>query len=115
MKKRDDRLYLIHVQECITRIEQFTANGEADFLADIKTQDAVLRNLHTLTESAQRISAKIKASRPDVEWRSISAFRNVVVHDYLGVDLGQIWRIVEEDLPKLKKAVNEILSAIDNG
>jgi len=105
MTEHDDRLYLVHIQECIARIELYTAEGKAAFLADTKTQDAVLRNLHTLAESTRRVSEALKASRPDVDWRAIAAFRNIVVHDYLGVDLNQIWDIVRNDLPGLKRAV----------
>jgi uncharacterized protein with HEPN domain len=53
---KDDRLYLVHIGECIARIEQFTSEGKDAFMADAKTQDAVLRNLQTLAESTQRLS-----------------------------------------------------------
>lgn len=59
----DDRLYLLHVQECIERVEQYTAAGRTAFFGDIKTQDAVLRNLQVMAESTQRLSAAIKATR----------------------------------------------------
>jgi uncharacterized protein with HEPN domain len=57
---KDDRLYLIHIQEAIERIEEYTQEGEEFFLEDRKTQDAVLRNLHTLAESSQRVSDSLK-------------------------------------------------------
>ena len=82
---KDDRLYLVHILDCIDHILQFTSEGKNSFLADRKTQDAVLRNLHTLSESVQRISTVTKLKYPEVPWREISAFRNVVVHDYLGI------------------------------
>jgi len=107
--ERDDQLYLIHIQECIARIELYTAEGKVAFLADTKTQDAVLRNLHTLAESSQKIYEPRKASRPEVDWHAIAAFRNVVVHDYLGIDLNQIWDIVQNDLPELKHAIITML------
>jgi uncharacterized protein with HEPN domain len=106
---RDDRLYLVHIRECIERIERYTAPGQAAFLADTMIQDAVLRNLHTLSESTQRLSDELKAGHTGVDWRSIAAFRNVVVHNYLGIDLAQIWDIVERDLPSLKYTVETIL------
>jgi len=106
---KDDRLYLIHITECIERIERYTAPGRATFLADTMSQDAVLRNLHTLSESTQRLSDALKARHPDVDWSSIAGFRNVVVHDYLGVDLVQIWDIVERDLPDLKRVIAVML------
>jgi uncharacterized protein with HEPN domain len=75
----------------------------------IATQDAVLRNLHTLSESIQRISTDTKFKYPKVPWREISAFRNVVVHDYLGIELERIWDIVERDLPPLKIEIQSIV------
>jgi len=74
-------------------------------------QDAVLRNLHTLSESTQRLSDALKVHYPEVDWTSIAAFRNVVVHDYLGIDLPRVWDIVERDLPDLKRAISTMLEA----
>jgi uncharacterized protein with HEPN domain len=102
---KDDGLYLLHMRECIHRVRQYTADGKQEFWADSKTQDAVLRNLQTLAESAQRLSAELKARRPDVDWRAISGFRNILVHDYLGVDLDDIWNIVTQDIPTLDLAI----------
>jgi uncharacterized protein with HEPN domain len=109
---KDDRLYLIHIQEALERIEEYTQEGEEFFLDDRKTQDAVLRNLHTLAESSQRISEALKEQYPQVDWRILSAFRNVVVHDYLGISLHRVWDIVENDLPGLKKSIMVILETL---
>ncbi len=109
---KDDRLYLIHMQEAIERVEEYTQDGKEYFLEDHKTQDAVLRNLHTLAESSQRISDSLKEQSPQVDWRILSAFRNVVVHDYLGISLNRIWDIVENDLPGLKEKIAVILKTL---
>jgi uncharacterized protein with HEPN domain len=109
---KDDRLYLIHIQEAIERIEEYTQEGEEFFLEDRKTQDAVLRNLHTLAESSQRVSDSLKEQYPQVDWRILSAFRNVVVHDYLGISLNRVWDIVENDLPSLKEHITVILKLL---
>ena len=69
---KDDRLYLIHIRECINRIKRYTAEGKEVFFADAKTQDAVLRNLQTLAESTQRLSADLKVAHPEVDWRGIA-------------------------------------------
>jgi len=108
---KDDALYLIHIRECLARIEQYTVDGRDAFFADTKTQDAVVRNLQTLAESSRRLSAAVKAKRPEVDWRSIAGFRNVAVHDYLGIDLDRIWDIVERDLPILRNAIEAITPA----
>jgi uncharacterized protein with HEPN domain len=72
-------------------------------------QDAVLRNLQTMTESTRRLSESLKAAHPEVEWARIAAFRNVLVHDYLGIDLERVWEIIQNDVPRLKGAVVKIL------
>jgi uncharacterized protein with HEPN domain len=74
-------------------------------------QDAVLRNLQVLAESTQRLSAELKKEQPEVEWQKIGAFRNVLVHDYLGIDLDQVWQIIQEDIPKLAGAIGAIINS----
>lgn len=71
--------------------------------------DRVIRNLQTLTESSQRLSVDIKGTEPQIPWRELSGFRNVIVHDYLGVDLDAVWLVVAQDLPPLSDAVNRML------
>ena len=102
---KDDSVYLAHILECIRRVEENTAEGREKFMASHTLHDAVLRNLQTMAESTQRLSESLKAKRPEIEWQRIAAFRNVLVHNYLGVDLERIWQIVEEDVPALKAAV----------
>ena len=109
---KDDRLYLVHILDCIDHIMRFTGDGKNWFLSDRKTQDAVLRNLHTLSESIQRISTDTKLKYPEVPWRDISAFRNVVVHDYLGIEPERIWDIVQRDLPPLKMQITSIVDEL---
>ena len=109
---KDDRVYLSHVLRCIARIEGYTAGGRDAFFASHLIQDGVIRNLQTLAESSQRLGDGIKASRPEVDWRGLSGFRNVLVHDYLGVDLDLVFRIVEHDVPRLKRACLDALEAL---
>jgi uncharacterized protein with HEPN domain len=106
---RDDAVYLRHILECVRRIEEDTAGGRQEFLGSRVLQDAALRNLHTLCESTQRLSEELKAKHPEVEWRKIAAFRNVLVHDYLGIDLERVWEIVQRDVPVLAQAAKQIL------
>lgn len=106
---KDDKLYLIHIRECIGRIEQYIAGGRDVFMTSTLIQDAVLRNLQTLAESTQRLSKTLKAAHPEVNWRKISGFRNVLVHDYLGLNLSSVWQIMEGELPDLKRKIEAIL------
>ncbi len=99
----DDRLYLIHIKECCERVESYVSGGKEAFLADTRTQDAVLRNLQILAESAKRISIGCKEKHPEIDWHGVISIRNVLVHDYLGLDPGRIWEIVDKKLPSPKR------------
>ena len=101
----DDGTYLLHIRECMRRVLDYTADGKDAFWKDFRTQDAVLRNLQTLGESSQRLSTSLKDKRPEIDWRAIGGFRNILVHDYLGVNLDEVWEIITLDLPKLKEAI----------
>jgi len=106
---KDDATYLRHISECIRRIEENTSGGREQFLASHTLQDAVLRNLQTLSESTLRLSDSLKAHHPEVEWRRVAAFRNVLVHDYLGLDMERIWEVAQRDVPALKRVVLSLL------
>jgi len=105
---KDDSFYLRHILECIGRIEEDTGPGPLAFRSSRMAQDAVLRNLQVLAESCQRLSADLKSRWPQVEWIQIAAFRNVLVHDYLGLDLEIIWAITQRDVPELKKNIRQM-------
>ena len=78
------------------------SSGKSEFFRADLLQDAVVRNLQVLSESAQRLSEEVKSRYAAVEWRKIADFRNRLVHDYLGVDLEIVWHVIETDLPELK-------------
>lgn len=103
-----DRLLLAHMRECLSRIDDYTGRERVRFEGSRLVQDAVMRNLQTLAESSQRLSGSIKSSEPDVPWRDLSGFRNVIVHGYLGIDLGAIWLVIEQDLRPLAAAVDRM-------
>lgn len=109
---KDDRVYLKHILRCIDRIEEYTAQGS--LFSSQLVQDAVMRNLQTLFESTQRLSISTKSKRPDIDWNAISGFRNVLVHDYLGIDIKYVSRAVSSDIPALKAACQDLLSKLDH-
>jgi uncharacterized protein with HEPN domain len=109
---KDDRLYLIHISECIARVESYVSGGRDEFLDSPLIQDAVIRNLQTFAESTQRLSEELKSRHSEIDWRRISGFRNVVVHDYLGVDIAYVWQIVEQELPVLKHTIEAMLDEL---
>jgi uncharacterized protein with HEPN domain len=111
---KDDRVYLKHILRCIARIEEYTAGGRESFLASHLIQDGVIRNLQTLAESSQQLSEGVKASQPSVDWKGLAGFLNVLVHDYLGVDLEPVYRAVEHDVPQLRRACEAALPTIEH-
>lgn len=103
-------MYLRHILESVRRIEENADGGREAFLASEIRQDAILRNLQTMAEATQRLSADCKRLQPTVDWRAVAGFRNVLVHNYLGIDLEQIWSVITNDVPGLKAAATALLS-----
>lgn len=111
---KDDRIYLRHILECIKRIEDHAIVGRDAFFSSHTLQDATLRNLQTLSEASQRLSDSSKATQPHIPWSAIAGFRNVLVHNYLGIDLLQVWTVIERDVPPLKQAVQSMLGSLES-
>ena len=108
----DDRLYLIHVVESIERIEDYTREGRDVFMSSPMVQDAVVRNFEIIGEAVKQIPILLKEEHPDIPWRRIAGLRDVLIHQYMSVDLEAVWAIVGDDLPELKRAVTEILAGM---
>ena len=107
---KDERLYLIHISECIEKIEEYLDQTTKEaFLDSTLIQDAVLHNLQILAESTQRLPENIKQKQPAIDWYKIAGLRNILVHDYLGVEMETVWNIIEKELPTLKKAIRSML------
>jgi uncharacterized protein with HEPN domain len=100
------------MRDCLGRIAEYANAERTRFDASRLVQDAVIRNLQTLAESSQRLSGEIKGTEPQIPWRELSGFRNVIVHGYLGIDLGAAWLVVEQDLPALTQAVNRMTTRL---
>ena len=106
---KNDDLYLRHILDAIERILTYTTEGRDSFLLDLKTQDAVIRNLQIIGEAAKRVSAPTREAHATVPWRDIAGMRDRVVHDYFGISLDIVWDVVANHLPPLRKKMLEIL------
>ncbi len=106
---KDDRPYLEHILEAIRKIDSYTADGRDAFMQNAMAQDAVLRNFEIIGEAAKRLSSDTKARRPDIPWRDVAGLRDVLIHNYMGVNLNRIWTVVARDLPPLRKGVENLL------
>jgi uncharacterized protein with HEPN domain len=101
------------MSECINRVNKYTTGGRDEFMSQSLIQDAVVRNLQVMAESSKRISDERKNRHLEVDWQEISGFRNILVHDYLGVDLELVWNIVINELPGLEMAILIMLKEKD--
>ena len=106
---KDDRLYLTHITERIERIERYAAPGRDHFMSDEQAQDAIIRNFEIIGEAVNRISDRTLDRTPDIPWHQIAAFRNMLIHGYMGVKLERVWNVIENDLSNLKAAVAYLL------
>lgn len=107
---KSDKTYLIHILECIENIENYTKEGKGKFIESTLIQDAVIRNLEIVGEASKKISIDTKNIYSELSWREMAGLRDVLIHDYFGVDIKIVWNVVEKELPKVKKGVEEILS-----
>ncbi len=110
MSKRDFRLYCADILDSGTAIFEFVKGWSFEqFCNDRKTYSAVIREFEIIGEAVGKLPEELKRARPDVEWQDIKDFRNLLTHEYFGVDLEIVWRIIEDDLPVLMDAIRGIM------
>jgi uncharacterized protein with HEPN domain len=110
-----DLLYLSSISEALERITLYTMEGRSAFLASTLVQDGVIRNLIVVGEAVKNLSVDLRESEPSTPWRSIAGMRDVLIHDYLRVNLEQVWEAVARDLPPLGLTVRLLIERQSNG
>lgn len=114
MEHKDNDVYLLHMRDCIDRIEQYLTGYDFEkFEQNIEKIDAVVRNIEVLGEAANNLSREFRSQNPQIEWRKIIGTRNRIVHGYASVDLEIIWSITQSDLPSLKAEITALISNFD--
>lgn len=109
MTYKDPKIYVEHMLGCIAAIDDYTQGDKSHFYQSRMAQDAVVRNLQVLAESSQRLPNDWKEAQSHIPWRDISGFRNILVHDYLGLDVDLIWSVIEQDIDSLRDALEKML------
>ena len=107
---RRDAQRLRDILEAIERIERAAEQGRAAFDADEMVQVWILHHIQILGEASRALSEPLRASHPEVPWALIVGMRHILVHDYFGIDLDEVWAVVERDLPLLRRNVEAILA-----
>lgn len=106
---RNDTERLKDIQEAIQKIEKYTQRGKNEFFENELIQSWVLLQLQIIGEAARAMNEATHQKYPEIEWRDIIDFRNLLVHEYFRVDLKIVWQIVEHQIPHLKTQINAIL------
>ena len=107
---KDDRLYLLHMLERCHRIARFIAPGRETFMASEELQDAVIRNVEVIGEAAKRVSAEARSRLASLDWKAICGMRDVLIHDYIGVDLDEVWNVACSRIPELQAVLEQFLA-----
>ncbi|MDD5673848.1 MAG: DUF86 domain-containing protein [Chitinivibrionales bacterium] len=108
-----DRHALLGISDAIQAIDQYTApfSSADEFYAKRVNFDAVLMNFIVIGEMVDRISDAFKTAHSEVDWVQIKGLRNIIAHDYFGVDAEEIWQIIKRYLPSLKQTVSILLNS----
>ena len=104
-------------QDILTRIamiQQFTSEGETSFMADIRTQEAVIRCFEVIGEAVKRLDPELTALQPQIPWSAYAGFRDVLIHQYDKIQIVKVWEAVQDDLTPLQQATQILLDHLSN-
>lgn len=110
--KRDFILFIQDILNSISKIEKWTGNiSFQEFSKNELLLDAVIRNLEIIGEAAKNVPSEIQTKYQEVEWKEAIGFRNILTHNYFGIDLEAVWDTIKTDLPLLKKHIEELYNS----
>ena len=108
--KKDPKIFLSHIFESVEIIEKFIHGvSKEKFLKSLQLQDAVIRRLQVVGEAVKNLPPSLKEEYPQIPWKKIAGTRDIIIHEYFGIDLNLVWRIATEFIPELKENVSNIL------
>lgn len=112
--KKNVTIFLTHILDSIHLIEEYIkGKSKPDFLKSKQLQDSVIRRIEIIGEAIKNIPDDIKRNYSKIPWKEITGMRDILIHQYFGVDLDLTWQVIDMDLPRLKKQILEISKKID--
>lgn len=107
---KDNQVYLRDILESISAIEDYVKDlSEGDFFTDQEKQDAVIRRLEIIGEATKNLDEDFKNKHSDIPWRKMAGMRDVLIHEYFGVNVSRVWQVIKDSLPSLKDNLIKII------
>ncbi|KPK63593.1 hypothetical protein AMJ83_06090 [candidate division WOR_3 bacterium SM23_42] len=107
--KKDPLVFISHRVECIEIIERYVRNTKkSSFMKSVQKQDAVIRRIEIIGEATKHFPKEIKDKYSIIPWQKIAGMRDMLIHEYFGVDLELTWNVATKDIPRLKKEIKKI-------
>lgn len=114
--KRDYKLFIRDVLDCINKIEEFVGNTNFDeFVKDDKTSSAVIRKLEIIGEATKNVPRDVRQRYKTLPWSDMARMRDKIIHFYFGVDYDIVWKVIKERLPEIKLKIMQILNEMEEG
>ena len=111
--KKDPKIFLEHILESIKDIEKYTKGQTKIKFAKAKMrQDAVIRKIEIIGEAVKNLSYHFRKKHPKIAWGDIAGMRDMLIHEYFGVNINVVWKTVREDIPMLKKQITEVYETL---
>ena len=107
---KDDLFYIENILQSIIRIQLYISSKDYEtFVGDFIVQDAVVRQLEIIGEATKRITKDFRNNNPEIPWADMAGMRDVLIHDYIDVDLDIVWKTASESIPKLKALLEKLV------
>ena len=112
---KEDKPYLLHIKDAINKIEIFTKGIDyRKFIENDMIQSAVIRQIEIIGEASKQLPREIKDKHSEIEWKATTDFRNVIIHEYFGIDLKIMWDIIKNELPPLERKLKRLHRTFKN-